>query len=126
MIRQRRGMSSSCRPLPAALVFIRFVRPLWNSGDQVIVAPEAFAYNDSLRSDLVFADVFAMNAAAHLNHHYDFTKLTLDFDVTKPDNVVGEERDGIATEGQFRERLHHLQRAQNRDTDSGQRHDHAV
>ncbi len=49
--------------------------------------------------DLIFADVVAVIAAPHLDDDHDLAKLALDLHVTKPDDIVGEKRDGVGTEG---------------------------
>ena len=48
--------------------------------------------------DDIFADVFAVIAAAHFDHDHHLAKLAIDLHVTQPDNVIGEKRNRVVAE----------------------------
>src|SRR6202167_3122485 len=100
---------------------------LRNSGDQALIVREAGTHDDhALGGDFIFADILAMVTTSHLDNDHDLAKLAVDAYVPKPDNVIGEKGNRIGTEREFRERLIHLNRAQNRHSDSGQSSYHPV
>src|SRR5271170_1459656 len=82
--------------------------------------------DDTLGGDFIFADILAVVTAAHLDHDHDLAKLAVDAYVPHPDNVIGEKGNRVAAEREFRERLVHFNRAENRHSDSGQGGYHAV
>jgi len=52
---------------------------LRNPGDKTLVIREALAHDDhALGGDLIFADILAMVATAHLDNDHDLAKLALD------------------------------------------------
>src|ERR1017187_5889079 len=131
---QRAGRpASSCGfTLTVALICIRRslrgfrFHPLGNAGDQVIVALEAFPDDNAFIGDFVLTNVFAVGAAAHFENHEDLTQLALNFHVAKPDDVVGEKRNGEFAEEKFGEGFLHFEGAQDGDADAGEGEDHAV
>src|SRR5690348_10100724 len=68
-------------------------RSLWNPGNKTPIVFQASAYCQTFGGDLVLANVFAVVAAAHLDHHDDFAKPAFDLDVAQSDNVVSQKRD---------------------------------
>jgi hypothetical protein len=68
------------------------------SGGELIVLGETLADDDAFRGDFVFADLFAVIAAAHFDHHEYFSQFASDFDVAKANDVVGEEGVGVRAE----------------------------
>ena len=88
------------------------VQMLRNSGDKALKVREAVTDDDhTLGGDFIFADVLAVIATAHLDNDHDLAKLAVNAYVPKPDNVIGEKRNGVGTEREFGERLVHLNRA---------------
>src|ERR1700677_1236641 len=103
------------------------VQMLRNSGDKALIIRKTVTHDDhTLGGDFIFTDIFAVVATAHLDDNHDLAKLAVDTYVPKPDNVIGEKGDRVGTEREFRERLIHLNGAQNRHSDSGQSSYHAV
>src|ERR1035437_4996085 len=95
------------------------VRVNGNSADKTLIVSQAFAEdNYALVRDLILANILGMIPAPHLDHHHDLAKLAIDGHVPQPDNVIGEERNGVGAERKFSERLIHFKRAENRHPDS--------
>src|ERR1043166_2628173 len=64
---------------------------LRDSRDQSVVVGSSWVDDDHpFFRDHIFADIFAVIAAAHFNYHYHLAKLPIDFHVTQADNVVGQ------------------------------------
>ncbi len=88
------------------------VQVLRNSRDKTLIIREAVPKDDhALGGDFIFADILAMVAAAHLDNDHDLAQLAVDVYVPKPDNVIGEKGNRVGAEGEFCERLVHLNRA---------------
>jgi hypothetical protein len=64
---------------------------LRDSSDEALIIRKAVTQDyHALGGDFIFADIFAMVAASHLDNHHDLTKLAVDAYVPEPDNVIGE------------------------------------
>src|ERR1035437_1755695 len=99
----------------------------WNASDQAPITLEPRAYqHDSIRGDLILPNILAVIATTHLDDDHHLPQVAVDLNVSKPDDVIGEKRDGVGAEGQFRKGLLQLDRAQDGDADSCQRTDHPV
>ena len=103
------------------------VRMHRNSADQALIVCQALVQNNhALRRDFIFANLLGVIAAAHLDHHHNLAKLTINGYIPQPDDVIAEERNGVCTEGEFSKRFIYLNCAQNRYADSCQCEDHPV
>jgi hypothetical protein len=67
-----------------------------------------------------------MVATAHLDHDDDLARWPSMETLAKPNNVIGKKGDGVGAEREFGKRFIHLDRAEDRHPDSGQREDHPV
>ena len=76
--------------------------------------------------DHIFADVFAVIAAAHFGDEEHLPQLAVDFHITHPDNVIGQKRNRVMTKRQRGKCILYFDRAQNRKPRSGQRPDQSV
>src|SRR5688500_15387988 len=86
-----------------------------NPADQRAIRIEAsVAQRHSLVGDLVFANVLAVLAVAHLDDGEDAAKHAVEIEVAQPDDVVGQKRDQVVAEAELGERLVQLDRAQDR------------
>ena len=83
-------------------------------------------HNHALRRDFIFANILGMIAAPHLDHHHYLAKLAIDGYIPQPDDVIGEKRNRVRAEREFRKRLIHLNGAQNRYPNPRQCEDHPV
>src|ERR1019366_4287719 len=98
-----------------------------NPGNKALIIRQAIGADDEpVGGDFIFADIVAMFAAAHLDNDQDLAKLAADTHVPKPDDVIGEKGNRVGTEGEFRERLIHLHRAENRHPDSRKSRNHPI
>jgi len=59
------------------------VQPFGDSRDKTAIPFHAGAYDEPLRSDVIFPDIIAVAAAPHLDDHEDFAELTVDLHMTK-------------------------------------------
>src|SRR5450759_3783145 len=87
-------------------------------GQPVVVRGSRADDHHALVRDDIFADVFAVIAAAHFDHDHHFAKLAVNFHITHPDNVIGQKRNRILAKGQRGKCILHTNRAENRDPGS--------
>src|SRR6185437_17133206 len=86
------------------------------AGGQGDIIGLARTYHDhALVSDNVFANVLAVIATAHFDYDDHLAKLSVDFHITHPDNVIGEKRYRVMTKRQRGKCILHFDRAENRD-----------
>src|ERR1035437_4701473 len=75
-----------------AFLFLRLARAGSRGdscGQPVVVRGSRVDDDDALVRDDIFADVFAVIAAAQFYHNHHFAKLAVNFHITHPDNVIG-------------------------------------
>src|SRR5438874_9801004 len=98
-----------------------------NSASQPVVIRAPRVDDDhAFARDHIFADVFAVIAAAHFGDEKHLPQLAIDFHITHPDNVIGQKRNRVMTKRQRGKCILYFDRAQNRKPRSGQRPDQSV